>query len=71
MNARTRRPAVVGRPCARLAAAIADRGHRYFLERDRFSLWHLAKTPAGSRRRDAEPQLMPIAVEELLRAYSR
>src|SRR3981189_2372842 len=34
------------------------------------SLWHLAKTPADRERLIAEPQLMPIAVEELLRAYS-
>jgi cytochrome P450 len=34
------------------------------------SLWHLAKTPADRRRLVAEPALMPIAVEELLRAYS-
>jgi cytochrome P450 len=34
------------------------------------SLWHLAKTPADRDRLIAEPQLMPTAVEELLRAYS-
>ena len=34
------------------------------------SLWHLAKTPADRARLVAEPELMPIAVEELLRAYS-
>ncbi|WFU38622.1 cytochrome P450 [Bradyrhizobium sp. CB82] len=34
------------------------------------SLWHLAKTPADRERLIAEPELMPIAVEELLRAYS-
>jgi cytochrome P450 len=34
------------------------------------SLWHLAKTPADRDRLIAEPELMPIAVEELLRAYS-
>jgi cytochrome P450 len=34
------------------------------------SLWHLAKTPADRERLIAEPQLMPTAVEELLRAYS-
>jgi cytochrome P450 len=34
------------------------------------SLWHLAKTPADRERLVAEPALMPIAVEELLRAYS-
>ncbi|MDD1526254.1 cytochrome P450 [Bradyrhizobium sp. WBOS7] len=34
------------------------------------SLWHLAKTPADRERLIAEPGLMPIAVEELLRAYS-
>ena len=32
---RRQRPAVVGRPCARLAAAAADRRHRHHLERDR------------------------------------
>jgi cytochrome P450 len=34
------------------------------------SLWHLAKTPADRERLVAEPELMPMAVEELLRAYS-
>ena len=34
------------------------------------SLWHLAKTPADRERLLAEPELMPSAVEELLRAYS-
>jgi cytochrome P450 len=34
------------------------------------SLWHLAKTPADRARLVAEPELMPTAVEELLRAYS-
>jgi cytochrome P450 len=34
------------------------------------SLWHLAKTPADRERLVREPELMPIAVEELLRAYS-
>jgi cytochrome P450 len=34
------------------------------------SLWHLAKTPADRERLVREPQLMPLAVEELLRAYS-
>jgi cytochrome P450 len=34
------------------------------------SLWHLAKTPDDRDRLIAEPELMPLAVEELLRAYS-
>jgi cytochrome P450 len=34
------------------------------------SLWHLASTPEDRRRLVAEPELMPVAVEELLRAYS-
>ncbi len=34
------------------------------------SLWHLATHPEDRRRLVAEPQLMPLAVEELLRAYS-
>jgi cytochrome P450 len=34
------------------------------------SLWHLAKTPADRERLVAEPELMPVAIEELLRAYS-
>ena len=34
------------------------------------ALWHLARTPADRERLVAEPGLMPIAVEELLRAYS-
>ena len=34
------------------------------------SLWHLAKTPADLQRLVAEPELLPIAMEELLRAYA-
>jgi len=34
------------------------------------ALWHLATHPADRRRLAAEPELMPVAVEELLRAYS-
>jgi cytochrome P450 len=34
------------------------------------SLWHLAKTPADRERLVREPELMPTAIEELLRAYS-
>jgi cytochrome P450 len=34
------------------------------------SLWHLARTPADRERLVKEPELMPIAIEELLRAYS-
>jgi len=34
------------------------------------SLWHLARTPSDRERLIAEPELMPLAVEELLRAYS-
>lgn len=34
------------------------------------SLWHLARTPADRQRLAAEPNLMPTAVEELLRAYA-
>jgi hypothetical protein len=34
------------------------------------SLWHLARTPADRERLVAEPDLMPSAVEELLRAYA-
>ena len=34
------------------------------------SLWHLARTPADRERLVREPELMPMAVEELLRAYS-
>jgi len=34
------------------------------------SLWHLAQNPADRARLIADPALMPIAVEELLRAYS-
>jgi cytochrome P450 len=34
------------------------------------SLWHLAGTPADRKRLIAEPELMPIAIEEFLRAYS-
>jgi hypothetical protein len=34
------------------------------------SLWHLATHPDDRRRLVAEPDLIPIAIEELLRAYS-
>ncbi len=34
------------------------------------SLWHLATHPADRRRMVSEPDVMPLAVEELLRAYS-
>jgi cytochrome P450 len=34
------------------------------------SLWHLARTPADRERLIKEPELMPMAIEELLRAYS-
>src|SRR5882672_4932199 len=33
-------------------------------------LWHLARTPADRDRLIAEPELMPLAIEEFLRAYS-
>jgi cytochrome P450 len=34
------------------------------------SLWHLAKTPVDRERLVAEPELMPLAIEEFLRAYA-
>jgi cytochrome P450 len=34
------------------------------------SLWHLASTPADRERLVAEPDLLPTAMEELLRAYA-
>ena len=34
------------------------------------SLWHLATHPEDRKRLVAEPELMPMAVEELLRAYA-
>jgi cytochrome P450 len=34
------------------------------------SLWHLARTPADRERLLAEPGLLPVAVEEFLRAYA-
>jgi len=34
------------------------------------SLWHLAQNPADRQRLAAEPELMPTAVEEFLRAYA-
>jgi cytochrome P450 len=34
------------------------------------SLWHLANNPADAARLVAEPELMPTAIEELLRAYA-
>jgi cytochrome P450 len=34
------------------------------------ALWHLAKTPADRQRLVAEPTLLPMAVEEFLRAYA-
>lgn len=34
------------------------------------SLWHLAQHPADAERMRTEPELVPFAVEELLRAYA-
>ena len=34
------------------------------------SLWHLAKTPSDRERLVADPSLIPMAVEEFLRAYA-
>ena len=34
------------------------------------SLWHLAKTPADRERLVTEPELLPTAIEEFLRAYA-
>ena len=34
------------------------------------SIWHLAKTPADLKRLVAEPDLLPTAIEEFLRAYA-
>jgi cytochrome P450 len=34
------------------------------------SIWHLAKAPADRQRLVAEPDLLPTAMEELLRAYA-
>jgi cytochrome P450 len=34
------------------------------------SLWHLAKTPRDRDRLTAEPELLPTAIEEFLRAYA-
>src|SRR5690606_33101512 len=34
------------------------------------SLWHLATTPADRERLLAQPELLPVAMEELLRAYA-
>lgn len=34
------------------------------------AMWHLARVPEDRRRLVAEPQLMPTAIEELLRAYA-
>ncbi len=34
------------------------------------SLWHLATNPADARRMIDDPEIMPMAIEELLRAYS-
>jgi cytochrome P450 len=34
------------------------------------SIWHLARTPGDRKRLLAEPELLPVAMEELLRAYA-
>ena len=34
------------------------------------SLWHLARTPADRQRLVSEPELIPTAVEEFLRAFA-
>ena len=33
-------------------------------------IWHLAKTPSDRRRLVKEPEIMPLAIEEFLRAYA-
>ncbi|GAA2872494.1 cytochrome P450 [Nonomuraea rubra] len=58
------------RPRARHDHPAAHRGHRHHVERDRASLWHLARTPRDRERLVAEPGLLPAAMEELLRAYA-
>ena len=50
--------------------AAADRRDRHDVERDRVELWHLAPHPDDRQRLVDEPELMPIAIEELLRAYA-
>ena len=34
------------------------------------SLWHLSRTPVDRKRLAAEPELLPVAMEEFLRAYA-
>src|SRR5690606_9085108 len=34
------------------------------------SIWHLAKTPADRERLARQPELMPTAIEEFLRAFA-
>jgi cytochrome P450 len=34
------------------------------------SIWHLARVPEDRRRLVAEPELLPVAIEEFLRAYA-
>jgi cytochrome P450 len=34
------------------------------------SIWHLARVPADRRRLVEEPELIPVAIEEMLRAYA-
>jgi cytochrome P450 len=34
------------------------------------AIWHLARVPEDRRRLVAEPELIPVAIEELLRAYA-
>ena len=40
------------------------------MELDRRRIWHLAQFEGDRRRLVEEPELIPVAIEELLRAYA-
>ena len=58
------------RPRHRQHGAAPPGRHRHHVNAIGASIYHLAPTPADRERLVSEPELMPIAMEELLRAYA-
>jgi cytochrome P450 len=66
LDGRTLDPFQVGRTIALLLIAGIDTTWSAIGA----SIWHLAKTPTDRQRLVDEPELLPVAMEELLRAYA-